>query len=957
MNYQNLDQEIKEYSSYFKYCDSINTKFIAFFKQLIQSGSKFLSKSKKSMEEFTGEINKEEYFPSTLNKSINNYCKELNGIMDKFQIVLYNIEKDIINKLTEFDKNYKTNCKNSLNSLTNLNTYLSDNKNKLEKIKNNYFESCKQIDEYNKKYITGKNKENTKEEYAKLLDQLEKLKQTSETKKIYYRNEVTKINDLLLSSENNYVNIINSILKQEEEKDQFYLNLLLSMNRYIKQYNSESKDCLLKNDKYLDDIYTKRDSKLFSLYFNKSNNNKDRTRFLYEEFFDFENFKTPKTSTGLNDKDKLNNKEIKKQKAKTENDINDIMNVNNDIAQIVLNIGKEPLIDSNTMDNEFIELDNIIFNLINRDEKLADEKYIRIISTVEGKFEGCKNIIFILMGHYYNKNLVKFNSIDNFFLLNSILNVIINYVSENDDYIYIALFVLYIGEKTVYYEPDAHYPSNYLCKIMSKNVIYHTYDFWSKIMNLKIKILAKLKIKEEYKLRRKNNTKRDSFISKFFKGGDNNEKIEREILYSQIYKEKSSIYLNEVLTEYIGHFIHYDFIEKKTLNLIEQFSEQYYLNAKQKNYYMNMIKTSMIYQKEPNPYLKDIKLDLVKHDKQDELNKLYLNYSSNKKFENIQNPKIKILLFVLKYLSNKDILQILVLNKESYSILKKYVYKNILIKYHSKYDIKKHISIWKILLDYNKIKTEYNYASMKDSLKNDNKESIFDTIELDCMRTSFKSNQEKNQIKLGNVLKLASKQIPSVNYCQGMNHLAAFFLIICDENEEETFYLFMSFLLGTDYCSLIENDLAKLNKFFYCFERLLNITLPEMNNFLIHNNVKGAYFLSPWFITLFTISLNQEYNNLEGFMKIFDMFLFSGWKAIFKIGISLIKNNAIKIFSLPDDKIVHFMNNELIYSDFFKNDYSGELINIFINFKLSNNLMEHLFEEYEQKQNILNKNN
>ena len=87
------------------------------------------------------------------------------------------------------------------------------------------------------------------------------------------------------------------------------------------------------------------------------------------------------------------------------------------------------------------------------------------------------------------------------------------------------------------------------------------------------------------------------------------------------------------------------------------------------------------------------------------------------------------------------------------------------------------------------------------------------------------------------------------------------------------------------------------------------------------------------------------------------MFLFSGWKAIFKIGISLIKNNAIKIFSLPDDKIVHFMNNELIYSDFFKNDYSGELINIFINFKLSNNLMEHLFEEYEQKQNILNKNN
>ena len=167
----------------------------------------------------------------------------------------------------------------------------------------------------------------------------------------------------------------------------------------------------------------------------------------------------------------------------------------------------------------------------------------------------------------------------------------------------------------------------------------------------------------------------------------------------------------------------------------------------------------------------------------------------------------------------------------------------------------------------------------------------------------------------------------------------------------------MSFLLGTDYCSLIENDLAKLNTFFYCFERLLNITLPEMHNFLINNNVKGAYFLSPWFITLFTISLNQDNKHLEGFMKLFDMFIFSGWKAIFKIGISLIKNNAIKIFSLPDDNIVSYMNNELINSDFFKNNNSGELINVFINFKLSNNLMNHLFDEYELKQNILNKNN
>ena len=312
----------------------------------------------------------------------------------------------------------------------------------------------------------------------------------------------------------------------------------------------------------------------------------------------------------------------------------------------------------------------------------------------------------------------------------------------------------------------------------------------------------------------------------------------------------------------------------------------------------------------------------------------------------------------MKYLSTKDIIQLLVLNKEYFTTLKKYVYKNFLLKYSN--DIKKHINIWKIILEYNDIKKKYDYNSLKDKLIINNKEEkdpIFDTIELDCMRTSFKLNQKENQIKLSNILKIASKYIPLVKYCQGMNHVAAFFFVLCDKNEEESFYLFLSFLLKTDYCSLIENDLAKLNKFFYCFERILNIILPEMNNYLINNNVNGAYFLSPWFITLFTISLNQDENNIENIMKIFDMFLLIGWKAIFKIGISLIKNYSIKIFSLPDEHLVHYLNNELVHSEFFENNNSSELIKIFINFKLSNNLMNHLFQEYELKQNILNKNN
>ena len=55
------------------------------------------------------------------------------------------------------------------------------------------------------------------------MEQLDKMKQTSETKKIYYRNEVTKLNDVLLGKENNYINLINSILKQTN----FHLFLII----------------------------------------------------------------------------------------------------------------------------------------------------------------------------------------------------------------------------------------------------------------------------------------------------------------------------------------------------------------------------------------------------------------------------------------------------------------------------------------------------------------------------------------------------------------------------------------------------------------------------------------------------------------------------------------------------------------------------------------------------------
>ena len=84
-----------------------------------------------------------------------------------------------------------------------------------------------------------------------------------------------------------------------------------------------------------------------------------------------------------------------------------------------------------------------------------------------------------------------------------------------------------------------------------------------------------------------------------------------------------------------------------------------------------------------------------------------------------------------------------------------------------------------------------------------------------------------------------------------MNFIAAFLLNI-NGDEEEAFYLFLSLLLTSDYGNLFLKELENLKEYFYVFERILDILLPELYNHLKLNNIKVSFFISPWFITLFT---------------------------------------------------------------------------------------------------------
>ena len=107
-----------------------------------------------------------------------------------------------------------------------------------------------------------------------------------------------------------------------------------------------------------------------------------------------------------------------------------------------------------------------------------------------------------------------------------------------------------------------------------------------------------------------------------------------------------------------------------------------------------------------------------------------------------------------------------------------------------------------------------------------------------------------------------------------MNYIAAFLYQI-SSSEEEAFDLMYGLFLSTDFSQIFVDELSKLNKYFYVFERLLFLYLPELYNCFKSNSITVNYFCSSWFITLFTNSLNynSDYECPKILMNIWDDFL------------------------------------------------------------------------------------
>ena len=557
--------------------------------------------------------------------------------------------------------------------------------------------------------------------------------------------------------------------------------------------------------------------------------------------------------------------------------------------------------------------------MLTSEKELSKDKYVFLLRHINDT--EITNFTDILMTYYKGNKFIKVKNLENLKLFSNILNIIINCSYNNKEIFYICFIAIFISEKTIFFSKKNNSKRYYLCKILPKkttNTIFSSNNFWSELINVNIAMLADILTRREVDRREKlkEQNKNSGMLNKvknmFANKKDiENQKIENEILYNQIYNEKLPNYCVKILNDYLRHFSNYDFDPKKGSEIIVDMSIKYKFDQSYVTYFIAELNSNMC-----------ANLNQKKNGEEDYINEI---------------------------LQLEEIPNLLATNKLYNKTLTKFIYKNLLIRFGKDLDISKHIEVWKMVLNYTQATIKYNYEEIKQKIEVNPNQEQYKVIELDVKRTNFDSDNNLNRRKIGNILKSISHIIPKLNYCQGMNYIAAFFLNITNNNEEVSFYLFLSMLLQTEYGKLFEKDLEKLKKYFYVFERIICICLPELYVHLKEMNIDVSYFLSPWLITLFTDNYKyiKDRNNPIILLKIFDLFFFSGWKSIIKIGIILLKTYESKLMSLGQEDLLKYLISGICKNNFFQNEYFDKLTQTLENFKIEGFLVSSVENEYE----------
>ena len=880
--------------------DKISQKYISFNKDI----------------DFTDKDNSDNSFP--INLSVFYIQNQI--ILNSFCEIGKKIKDDIISGLESFSENLNNDYNKIITKINSIIRNLKEENKKVVTIKYDYYQANKVINDSKvklnrNKYGGDKNDENQNE--------------NQKDKPNLYKKEIDIANKLFLHSKSEFKTQLNELENIEENKNNFigkiiekYILLfkdpitnLNNLDNFKNNYNNEE---YLKNKCKFQNIINKDSSFLNNKWdiftFQLSNNNEEiKLNKILNDNFDDEAL----TSLFLNIQEgeimKIQNFDF------GANDDFEILSVNETSKFIVIEDESEE-INIKKLCLTLVDSKNKDVNLFNKILEIIDKNN-------DNRFYLHFLYCFINQKDYIN--LFKFNNYDNLLFFNTIIVDILSKLLFDDDLKSISYQILYtiilISEKT-------YFNNIFLCSLLSKNIIFQDLNKWMELIHYRIiykinkRIKSYIDIKEFVEVNKTSKNKQyliESLLSNYLIDYDNLSNNEKEKLNS---KEGPNI-IHSILKDFINHMCNFNVKDVK--EIVMNICQIYNINKMEKiNFYNIYLNTSSNTVRSKND----------------------INYYSIPKTKRINNETtyeeiIIILRNISSFLEDKDLINILYLNKEISKKIKGTIYIEI-----SKKDLKKKIEKWK---EHLKIDTKkYKYNEIKQKIINNKIKTKYNSIiDLDVKRTSIKKKNEENKKKLSIILKACISCAEEVGYCQGMNFLMAYLLELI-ENEENSFYIMLG-LLKSNFKIIFQNDLNKLTIFFYVLEKLIYLKIPEIYEHLKFYKIDTTLFSSPYFITLFTniYPYLDAVNNLS-LNKIFDYFIFKGWKNIFSSLLGVLYYNKDIILQKKDDELRAFLISGMIKSDIFKNENIFLFCRLSQQFTIPDTLYKKLNEEKELESKI-----
>ena len=222
-----------------------------------------------------------------------------------------------------------------------------------------------------------------------------------------------------------------------------------------------------------------------------------------------------------------------------------------------------------------------------------------------------------------------------------------------------------------------------------------------------------------------------------------------------------------------------------------------------------------------------------------------------------------------------------------------------------------------------------------------NKNSEFSIIK-DLDRTYplcqlFKEKYGKGQRNLFRVLSNYSKYNKNIGYVQGLGYLAALFLIYMDE--ESAFYMLHAVIKNYEMEGLYLPGFPDLKKKFYVLLNLEKKFIPEIYNILKRDEALPSFYASEWFMCLFCKKVKPNI-----LVRIIDVFLYEGYKVIYRFAIAFLKMKENDFIKNPSG----IFYSSVTLKKLFENIEVEELFKEAFDLNLSKKHIAKYEEEYEE---------